>query len=366
MGENQFDGSVLSMIINMTPDGKSKMEALREYIKQADEAGDNYYRLYWRYEYAYQATFHDDPSKAIPVAAEYNAIVEDNPDTLNALPEDARAEGYLMIVQMGIDPVAYMPQIPMEQWEKMMEQFYILVKRYNTGLRTYWWQMARFWRFIDKEKAHQYFQKFWKTGRDGLSDCRACERSYAVLMSLMAGDREAADRYAKPLKAGRLPFCEDAPKLYIYAYLENALDSGNLDEAQHFANQLNWKIKKTIQDLNYLGAVIRCFAYTNKEKACEKLASGIKNVQGLWDQKKVYDFYKGAWVLFHELAKEKETASLSLPETFQLYKKDGIYNCHSLAEWFYSQAQDIGKRFDKRNGSSYFEKNLELAILKKN
>lgn len=361
MGKTKFDGHVLSMIIDMLPDGKDKMEALKDYIKQADEAGDDYYRLYWRYEYAYQATFRDDPSKAIPVAAEYDAIVEKNPEALNALPEDARAEGYLMIVQMGIDPVAYMPQIPMEQWEKMMDQFYILVKRYNTGLRTYWWQMARFWRFVDKEKSFNYFQKFWKTGRDGLSDCRACERSYAVLMSLMIGDRKAADTYAKPIKAGRLPFCEDAPKLYLHAYLENALDRGDLKEASHFANKLNWKIEKTIQDLSYFGSVIRCFAYTNTKKALERFTSGIKNIHGLWDQKKVYDFYKGAWVLFYELAKENKTVTLILPETFPLYKKDGIYNCDSLAEWFYSQAQDIGKRFDSRNGSSYFKEDLELA-----
>ena len=38
--------------------------------------------------------------------------------------------------------------------------------------------MTNFWQYIDKEKAFEYFEKFWKTGRDSLSDCRACDRTY--------------------------------------------------------------------------------------------------------------------------------------------------------------------------------------------
>ena len=84
--------------------------------------------------------------------------------------------------------------------------------------------MARFWQYIDREQAYQYFQKFWKTGRDGLSDCRACERSYAVRMELLMGNRAAADAYAKPMDQGRIWFCKDTPQLYWLAYLEYALD----------------------------------------------------------------------------------------------------------------------------------------------
>ena len=41
---------------------------------------------------------------------------------------------------------------------------------------------------IDKQKAFSYFQRFWKTGRDDLSDCRACERCYAIKMYLLMED----------------------------------------------------------------------------------------------------------------------------------------------------------------------------------
>jgi len=359
MGNRTFDGEAISMIIDLLEDGIEKMEALEGYIKEADEAKENYYRLLWRYEYACQAIFHSDSSKAIPVAAEFGPIYEENPDIL---PGEAGAEMYLMITQMGIDPVVYLPQIPMEQWEDMMDKFYALVKRFNTGLRTYWWQMARFWRYIDKEKAFGYFKKSWNTGRDGLSDCRACERGAAVSMSLLIGDRKAADEYAKPLKAGRMEYCKDSRKFYLYAYLEDALDRGDIKEAKHFANKLVWKAEKNIPDLNYTSALLRCFAYTDKPKALEKFNIGIKNIAGLWDKKKIYDFYKASWVYLHEAAKNQETIDLKIPDNFPVYRGDGCYNCKKLAEWFHGQAENIGQLFDKRNQSSYFKEDMGKAM----
>lgn len=363
MAGSTFDGEAMSIILDLLPKGAEKITALKEYIKEADEAGEAYYQLIWRYDYAYQAYFYGDPVSAMPIASEFTEIYEANPHALDNVPENGGAEAYLMITQMGLDNVVALPQVSMEEWEDMMDRFHALVKRFNLGHKVYWWQLARFWQYIDKEKAYQYFQKFWKTGRDGLSDCRACERCYAVHMSLLAGNRKAADEYAKPLKAGRTNFCNDAPKLYRYYYLEDALDRGDLKEATMYANQLNVKLEKRIHDLSFFGAIIRCFAYTNLDKAVEKFTSGMKLALGLWDQIKVYDYYKGAYVCFHELAKIKEEVTLKLPEAFPLYSKNGVYNCKDLSQWFYGQAGIIGDKFDKRNGSTYFKENLAIALL---
>lgn len=107
------------------------MEALEGYIKEADESENYYYSLLWRYEYAYQATFYSDPPKAMPVAAEFASIYEAHPSALGSVRDNGGAESYLMITQMGIDPVVSLPQIPMEQWEDMMDKFHALVKRFN-------------------------------------------------------------------------------------------------------------------------------------------------------------------------------------------------------------------------------------------
>lgn len=358
MSSKEFDGKALASYLSMVPGGAPRMDALKNAIGLADEAGDAYYGLFWRYDYACEATFRDDATKAMPVAAEFAQMFEEYP---NALPKDGGAEAYLMITQMGIDPVAYLPQIPIEQWEQMMEQFHALVKRFHIGMRTYWWQMARFWTYIDKKKAFEYFEKFWKTGRDGLSDCRACERSNAVRMCLLIGDRAAADEYAKPLKAGKFQFCSDTPHLYLLAYLEDALDRGDLDEARPLANQLSRKGNRDKSDLSYVGAVLRCFAYSDLDRAIERLTSRLEWTFGMWDKKKVYDFYKGAWVCFRELSKRQDTISLDLPKEFAMYQADGTYDCAALEQWFHDQAEDIAGQFDKRNGSDFFARDMAAA-----
>lgn len=353
-----FNGIDLENTIKGLPPGDKQMTAFLNAIARADEAEDARWRLLFRYDYAFEATFHDDPPKAIPVAAEFGSIFEEFPD---ALPKESAAELYLMITQMAIDPMVFLPQIPMTQWEDLMQQFYGLVKKYHIGLRTYWWQMCRFWQYLDKEKAFEYFERFWKTGRDGLSDCRACERSYAVQMSLLVGDKTAADNYAKPLEQGRIWFCNDTPQLYWLAYLEYAMNQGDLQTAQRRANSLFFKGNRDKSDLNYLGAVLRCWAFTDLDRAIELIQNRLIWTIGLWDQKKVYDFYKGAWVCFCELAKKTESYFLQLPEAFPLYQKDGLYYIPDLASWFYTQASNIGRRFDLRNHSDYFAKDLALA-----
>ena len=45
-----------------------------------------------------------------------------------------RLKMHLMIMQMGIDPIVFLPQIPMKQWETMMAEFYHWVKYYHIGL----------------------------------------------------------------------------------------------------------------------------------------------------------------------------------------------------------------------------------------
>lgn len=362
MEKTKFCGEDLAEAIERLPQGKPQVDAYLDAIQQADEAGNPYWRLMFRCMYVYEVTFRDDPPKAIPVAAEFCALFDECGEAFRKNSQEGANEMHLMIMQMGIDPIVYMPQIPMEQWEKLMDEFYRWVKYYHIGLRTYWWQMARFWQYIDRDRAYQYFQKFWKTFRDSLSDCRACERSYAVQMELMMGNREAADAYARPLELGRIRFCDDTPQLYLLAYLEYALNHGDMSEAQKRADALYCKGNRDKSDLSYIGAILRCWADTDPERALSLFAERLEWSIGMWDQKKVYDFSKGACVLFRRLARVQQTANLELPQSFALWREDGVYSVEALADWFLTQAESIGRRFDRRNGSHYFDEDLSVAL----
>lgn len=352
-----FDGAALEEACLELAGGAPRMSAFLDAIHQADQEKDVIWQLLFRYDYAFEATFHDDPPKAMPIAAEFSSIYEQH---LECLGEEG-PEMYLMITQMAIEPVIGLPQISKKQWEDLMEHFYQLVKRYHVGLRTYWWQMANFYRFIDPEKAYSYFEKFWKTGRDGLSDCRACERSNAVRLCLLVGNRTAADEYAKPLVQQRIRFCADTPQLMWLAYLEDALDHGNLEEAGPRARSLYRKGNRDRSDLSYLGAVLRCFAFTEPDRALEVLEQYLPWTVYMWDQKKVYDFYKGAWICCERQKKLTSWLSLTLPDTIPVSKETDGYDPFVLAQWFYTQAKEIASRFDQRNTSDFFQRDLETA-----
>lgn len=352
-----FDGPAMNAAIQRLPGGAPRMAALVDAIRHADAAEDHRWRMFFRYDYACEATFRDDPPKAMPVAAEFQAIFEEHPDVLGP---DGR-EMYLMIMQMGIDPISHLPQIPMEQWEKLMDQFLGLVKRFNLGLRTYWWQMCQFLIYVDQERAYQCFQKFWKTGRDALSDCRACERSNAVRLSLLEGDLEGAEEYAKPIKAGRISFCSDTPQKMWMAYLEDYYRRGDYKAAAPIAESLYRKGNKDRSNLDYVGAVLQCWAYTDNDRAVSLAESRLVWSLGMWDQALLYLYDKGAWLTFRELGKRMEKVRLELPGEFPLWREDGEYDTGELAEWFHRQAAEIAGRFDARNGSKWYRKDLEAA-----
>ena len=82
----------------------------------------------------------------------------------------------------------------------------------------------------------------------------------------------------------------------------------------------------------------------------------------MWDQKKVYDFDKGACVLFRRLSGTRQTVELELPQAFPLWREDGTYAAKELAGWFQTQAETIGHRFDQRNNSHHFEDDLAASL----
>ena len=56
-----------------------------------------------------------------------------------------------------------------------------------------------------------------------------------------------------------------------------------------------------------------------------------------------------------------ETVKLELPREFALWQEDGEYRSQELADWFYAQASETAQRFDRRNGSDWFCRDLELS-----
>lgn len=47
------------------------------------------------------------------------------------------------------------------------------------------------------------------------------------------------------------------------------------------------------------------------------------------------------------------------------WQEDGTYNTKELTDWFHTQAEGIGRRFDERNGSHCFGHDLAVSLERK-
>src|SRR5262249_50353997 len=82
---------------------------------------------------------------------------------------------------------------------------------------------------------------------------------------------------------------------------------------------------------------------------------------------KRFEFYLSCRLLLDMLLSEnKKALKLRLPSTFPLYDAKGNYLIGNLSAWFVNQTQDLAKRFDKRNGNTFFSRKIaDLEKLKK-
>ena len=355
------DFGQLRRLIDKLPKGKARIDAYAEAIRLADKLQNTDRQLEFRFSYASEMYFQDDPPKCIGVAAEFGSIFEAAP--LEIRKDKAWIDAYLMITQLGVDVMKNLPQIPMPQYEAALEQYNQLTKRYGIGRRTYFWQMYERWEYADPERALEYIELAMQTPPDDhFGNCNACEHSWAAEQYIRLGRLEEAQRYVQPLETYRFSPCENSFQNIWAAYLESALDRGDLEAAVPLAQKLYKKGNRNRTDLRFLGPVLRCWGMTNVDRGLSLFAKRLEWSIGMWDQKKVYDFDKGACVLFRRLAGVRQTVKLELPQAFPLWREDGRYSVEELADWFQTQAESIGRRFDRRNSSHYFEQDLEAAL----
>lgn len=361
--ERGFDGNKLYDAIDLLENGPGRAEALLGAITQADKAGDSYWRMFFRFEYISEQYFHGEAVKCIPAVAEAEAVYKENPKAITRYKGDTLCkEAYIMSVLLSADTISCLPQVPLIQWKDMLDNFYRLSKKSGMAERCYYWQMFWHWRCIDFKQAEDYLKMAWNTKMDDRFGCVACEHAYAAGFYLETGQKGMAYMYAGKLEKHIMhTSCDNALPYLWAAYSKEALDRGAVNEALPFAKKLYKNCNKDKRDLEYIGIVLRCFAYGNINKALQIFIKWSGYATDTWNQRAKYYFYMGSWVLFRELSKKQDIVNLKPTENQGFWRKDGKYGTQALADWFYKETLEIAKNFDKRNGSNYYSGHLSFA-----
>lgn len=340
-------------------DKREKVALIEECVALADKLDDTFERINIRWDLMWAYEYGGDPSKLIPTGSEFLALLEQNPKAFSG----TRAECTIIAISMMQATAMSLPQIPKEQCFALLQEFHQKVLQYKLGERL-WHDNACFYytEMDDMEKLAYHLEKFLATPRDRTSDCKVCEISNAAEHLFNLGrQQEALQEVEKLLKENNT--CESQPYSAICSFVHDFLDKGELENAQKYGKELFGKPIRYANDLTYAATLLRLEASTANGYWADTVLFErcMQWVLDIWEKELQLEFYIGAGCYLTYLTKRQPVIQLSLPSKFELYRKDGNYDCLQLQDWFWKQAKSIADAFDARNGNQIYNESVEEA-----
>lgn len=337
-----------------------RVELCREFVAVADRLEEPSEQLAGRFDLAYSYVFGDDPAKALPVCAEFMRLQQENPGELG----EAEGEAVISMAMLAGTIARRLPQIPLEQCRSLLAELQKQVRTYGIGERLWQCHAGDFAMMTgDLPALAEHLEAFRAAPRDDVSDCAVCEACAMAEYLLALGRRAEAVRIVEELLQNK-EFCEEQPWKMLSILTEDALGRQELAAAERFAAAMVIQPIKTAADLRRMGTLLRMQAAAGDWKnGLKLLKKGLPWTANFWDQDLLFHFYLGAAEFCR--AYSAQSAALKLPAVpgFAADPEDGLYDSAVLAQWFWKRAEEIGARFDRRNGSPRYKQ--QLAQLQK-
>lgn len=346
----QFDGAAALRETKKLPHKNGRRaQALQDAVTQADYAGDYHWRLKLRFETIVELCFYGDSLKAMPTIAEFTSMQEEQPDPLGHEP----GWSLCYTLYLGLMLWANTPSLPLEQRERLAKQLLDCLIRYDFGTAAY--EQAQFIFYLDSgrfDKAKLHCMN-WLTGRDGIlalsaSASRELELARYLVVS---GEWEKGRDLALSLLEKLTSEDDRHDRTSIRTFLlKGALKNGEL----LLGKQL---IEQGI-GFSSIGPALALFSRLNQTQGIRVLEQHLPVYLDWWEKNVQMEFFAGAWQLLFSFPPELGIRA-AYPKEFPLYREDGVYPSHQLAEWFYSKAEEIAVAFDRRDGTDCRMKRLE-------
>jgi len=343
------------------PFGAARAAANQKAVQKADEAANPYYRISMRDDLAWSFAVGDDPAKALPVCAEYFAILDQYP---NILP-DTEIHTIIKMEVVAAVIAQLLPQIPLEQCKAFLDQLETLVQRYGMGQQNLSMQLCNFYLMCgDKQQAELYFERARLLPRDAVSDCETCDCCNMAGFLLAFGRRQEAEEMARPVLKGIMT-CQEQPQEILCDFLADDILHENWEIAGKEATRLYHIAHRNKSDLKFIGLAMQCWAFTDLSRAFMLLDRHLQWIVGVWDQQLLFSFYTGAWLVCSHMAQKQTVLPFgNIPsKKLPFFRQDGVYEATTVAKWFYENAYKIGIAFDCRNGTAKHAEILNHRLL---
>lgn len=346
--------------------GKSRIAGIRDAIREADKHNDLPFQVYFRMQLCHESNFYDDSMDMMIVFPEALALVDKHPDIpATHYNDDVYKDGIdqiLWVYKWILGACIDYPQIPLEDCMNFFEDFKKRCLAYGYNLKPYYSNLAWLYKYIDVDKQEQYLKEFAKLPRDGNADCAACDRNAEIDAYLKKGDLKTAERLARDIENFTLT-CGDRISAWLRMkgyFMVYYMDQKDFETAERYCRLIERNLNGETEFEKW-DDFLYCYTHTNMGKALKIYKEHWKD----WIKERCpndsFDHDCSCWVFFRELAKERKrkTIKLNLDSTFPLYREDDTYVIEELADFYYKRSLDTALKFDKRNGSDWFQRELE-------
>ena len=209
------------------------------------------------------------------------------------------------------------------------------------------------------EEAKECLRLRSEAPRDRMSHCAACELDTEVELELIEGNIDQAiskahDLISKKLTCGRVP-------LTTFCNLNYYLAKTGDERADHYFEEAEKEINEVDENETFIISKIQKLFYylhkNNKDKGWEY----FKKYAG-WEIGSEDSLYFNFAVNVLPLLKEGGQKEIELSHKLPFYREDNIYNIADIYDHYYKKALELAKKFDERNGTDKFMKELEEVL----
>lgn len=202
------------------------------------------------------------------------------------------------------------------------------------------------------DRVRENFEKWIQSPRDQMADCRACEQNSEIRFYTYFGDYEKALEASQPILVGGMG-CSSVPQTTYGHVLIALMHLGRIDQAR---KSFERGYPQVNGNPDYIRTVSQHLLFMARENEFDRglrcIEEHVPLVTNMAMLNNRMEFYCTASVLLRKLSASQPSVELNLPDALPVSELSNRYVTADLADWFDSQANQIAKKFDARNGNT--------------
>jgi len=372
--DNSYNPDRLLRYIYQCNHGRAMINALRYAIEQADINNDVPYMVYFRTLLCWEADDYGDRLDIVTIFPEMLAVIDRYP-VIEAIPYrmDNAMQEVLWAYETLLCVCGDFYQVSMKDCLEFTSDFERRWLATGHGERESDRMTAGLYvDFGNMEEAGKYISRMQKSPFNSY-DCPGCCAFTEITYYLHNNEKEKADKIAEKVSNYSIVCTNSRDKALLLTkteYMRYYIIHGDYGKAAEEA-----------YILEHSGEDRRAFIH-RAEFMCayvhSKPGRGLRIYKKYWKEWQEernmyirYENFKSAACFFKGIEKDRckdtrnmsaGTIKLALGNSFPLYSEDNIYNLEELSQYYYKEAENIADKFDKRNGTKRFIKELKEAF----